>query len=168
MKMRRLAVSSVVLASFVAVLTGPVWWPGGSARAALAPTIAVIPVSGIVVGQPESVAFSGQAQISSELVLDTSHFNKPPSVILIVDLSGVSGRGRSSEARYVVGGDGTTMFRQLASTDTIEIPFPFSRGTSMGTSSVRTGVASFALSFDLQTGAITSGTANIASPSFPY
>jgi len=169
MKIRRLSVSPVVLSFLVAVLSGLLWWAGTPARAAFAPTVALIPVSGTVSGQPESVRFSGQARVSSELVLDTSRTRPPhpPSVILIIDLSGVSGTGSSSEARYAVGGDGTPVFRQLASTDTIQIPFPFTRGTSMGTSSVRTGVASFALSFDTNTGAITKGTATVATPNFP-
>jgi hypothetical protein len=172
MKMRPLSVSPVVLSFVVVVLSGLVWWAGTPARAAFAPTVAFIPVSGIVSGQPESVKFSGQAQVSSELVLDTSHFNKPPSVILIIDLSNVSGTGSSTGTRYTAGGNGTSVFRQLFSTDTVEITFPFSRGTTMsvssaGMSSVRSGVVTFALSFDTNTGAITNGTATIAAPSFP-
>ena len=169
MKIPRLSVTPVVLSFLVVTLSGLMWWAGTPARAAYAPTIALIPVSGSVSGQPESVRFSGQARVSSELVLDTSTTRPPhpPSVILIIDLSGVSGTGSSSEARYTVGGDGTPVFRQLAGTDTVEIPFPFSRGTSMGMSSVRTGVASFALSFDTNTGAITKGTATVAAANFP-
>src|SRR6267154_1580569 len=169
MKIPRLSVTPVVLSFLVVTLSGLMWWAGTPARAAYAPTIALIPVSGSASGQPESVRFSGQARVSSELVLDTSTTRPPhpPSVILIIDLSGVSGTGSSSEARYTVGGDGTPVFRQLASTDTVEIPFPFSRGTSMGVSSVRSGVASFALSFDTNTGAITNGTATVAAPNFP-
>jgi hypothetical protein len=169
MKIRRLSVSTVVLSFLVVVASGWVWWASTPARAAFAPTVALIPVSGTVSGQPESVRFSGQARISSELVLDTSKTRPPhqPSVILIIDLSGVSGTGSSTGARYTAGGDGTPVFRQLASTDTVEIAFPFSRGTSMGISSVRTGVASFALSFDTNTGAITKGTATVAAPNFP-
>lgn len=167
MKISRLSVGSV-LWFLVVVVSGLLWWAGTPARAAFAPTIAYVPVSGIVSGQPESVSFSGQAQVSSELVLDTSHFNKPPSVILTVDLSNVSGIGSSTGARYSAGGRGTSVFRRLVSSDTVEITFPFSRGTTMSTSSVRTAVASFALSFDLNTGAITKGTATVAAPYFPY
>jgi hypothetical protein len=169
MKIRRLPFGALVGSFFAVVLSGLLWWAGTPARAAFAPTVALVPVSGTVSGQPESVRFWGQARVSSELVLDTSRTRPPhpPSVILIIDLSGVSGTGSSSEARYTVGGDGTPVFRQLASTDTVQIPFPFSRGTSMGTSSVRTGVASFALSFDTNTGAITKGTATVAAPNFP-
>ena len=173
MKTRRLSVTPVVLSLFVVILSGLAWWAGTPARAAFAPTIALIPVSGIVTGQPESVKFSGQVQVSSELVLDTSKFNVPPAVILIIDLSKVSGTGSSTGAKYTAGGDGTPVYRQLVSNDTVEITFPFSRGTTMsvsstGFSAVRSGVATFALGFDTNTGAITKGTANIASPAFPY
>ena len=173
MKIHRVSVTPLVLSLFVVVLTGLVWWAGPSARAALAPTIALIPVSGIVTGQPESVKFSGQAQVSSELVLDTSRFHVAPAVILIIDLSKVTGTGSSTGAKYTAGGDGTPVYRQLVSNDTVEITFPFSRGTAMSVSStglpsVRSGVATFALSFDTNTGAITKGTASIASPAFPY
>ena len=173
MKTRRSSVSPVVMLFLVVVLSGVAWWAGTPARAAFAPTIALIPVSGIVTGQPESVKFSGQAQVSSELVLDTSKFNVPAAVILTIDLSNVSGTGSSTGAKYVAGGNGTNLYRPLASADTVEITFPFSRGTTMsvsstGFSAVRSGVATFALSFDTNTGAITKGTANIASPAFPY
>ena len=173
MKTLRLSVTHIVLSLFVVVLSGLAWWAGTPARAAFAPTIVLIPVSGIVTGQPESVKFSGQAQVSSELVLDTSKFNLPPAVILIVDLSSVSGIGSSTGAKYVAGGNGTNVYRRLVSADTVEITFPFTRGTTMsvsstGLSSVRSGVVTFALNFDMNTGAITKGTANIAGPAFPY
>jgi hypothetical protein len=174
MKTLRLSGTPIVLSLFAVVLSGVLWWGGTPARAAFAPTVALIPVSGIVSGQPESVRFSGQARVSSELVLDTSRTRPPhpPSVILIIDLSGVSGTGSSTEAKYTAGGDGTPVFRPLASADTVEITFPFSRSTTMsvsstGMSSVRSGVATFALSFDTNTGAITKGTATVAAPSFP-
>ena len=172
MKTLRLSVTPVVLSLFALVLSGLLWWAGTPARAAFAPTIAPIPVSGIVTGQPESVKFSGQAQVSSELVLDTSKFNLPPAVILSFDLSGVSGTGSSSGAKYTAGGNGTSAYRRLFSTDTVEITFPFSRGTTMsvtstGLASVRSGVVTFALSFDTITGAITKGTATVATPYFP-
>ena len=168
MKMRRLSASPFVLSFLVLILSGMIWWADTPARAAFAPTIAFIPTAGIVTGQPESVKFSGRAQVSSEMVLDTSKFNVPPAVILTFDLSNVSGIGSSSGAKYVAGGSGTSVYRRLASNDTVEITFPFSRGTITSTTSSRSGVASFALSFDLNTGAITSGTANIAGPAFPY
>jgi hypothetical protein len=172
MKIHRLSVSRILLSFLVVALSGLVWWAGTPARAASAPTIALIPVSGTVSGQPESVRFSGQARVSSELVLSISSTSRTrplhlPAVILIIDLSSVSGTGSSSGAKYAAGGDGTPVIRQLASADTVEITFPFSRGASTAMSSVRTGVASFALNFDTNTGAITKGTATVAAPNFP-
>jgi hypothetical protein len=167
MKMLRLPVTPVVLSLLVVVLTGLVWWAGPPvARAASVPNIALIPVSGIVSAQPESVAFSGQAQVSSELELDTSKFATPPHVLLTVDLSKVSGTGSSTGAKYAAR-SGEIQRRLLVSTDTLEITFPFFRATTTGTSAAQSGVASFALSFDLNTGAITSGTATVAAPNFP-
>jgi len=166
MKMHR-SLARIVVSLLVVTLSGLAWWAGVSATPVNAPITTVIAVSGIVSGQPESVRFSGQARISSELVVDTSQFHLPPAVILTIDLSNVSGTGSSTTARYVVGGSGENLFRQLASADTLEITFPFSRGTTMGMSGVRTGVVTLALSFDLNTGAITSGTGSIAAPNFP-
>lgn len=167
MKMRRLSVSPVLLSFLVVVLSGLVWWAGTPARAASAPTIALVPVWGIVSGNPENVVFSGQAQVSSELVHDSSRFHKPTSVNLIIDLSNVSGTGSSTGAKYAAGGKETSVFRRFVSTDTVEITFPFSRGETMSMASVRTAVASFALTFDLNTGAITKGMGNITAPNFP-
>jgi len=167
MRMRPVPVVPAVLSFLVVVLSGLVLLVGGPARAASVPTVALIPTSGIVSGQPESVKFSGQAQVSSELVVDTSKFKVPPAVILTFDLSNVTGTGSATGAKYAVGGKGTNVYRQLVSADTVEITFPFSRGTAVSTSSVRSGVVSFTLSFDLTTGAITKGTASIVAPNFP-
>src|ERR687895_696327 len=61
---------------------------------ALATSSAVgVPIRGIVSGEPESVAFSGQAQIKSRLVRDPD-FSRP-SLLLTIDLSSVSGVGSS-------------------------------------------------------------------------
>lgn len=166
MKMLRLSVTPVVLSLFVVVLSGLAWWAGAPASAATTST-ALIPVSGTVSGLPESVVFSGQARVSSNLVLDTSRFATPPHILLTIDLSNVSGTGSSTGAKYVAGGNGTDVRRLLVSADTVEITFPFSQGTTMGMSSVRSGVMSFALSFDLTTGAITKGTGTVAAPYFP-
>jgi hypothetical protein len=168
MKMRR--PSAVVLSLLVAALSlasGLAWWPVPAARAASAPTIALIPVSGIVTGQPESVAFSCLARVSSRLVLDTSRFYTPPHVLLSIDLSKLSGTGSLTGAKYVAGGNESDVRILLVHADTVEITFPFSQGTTMSTSSARSGILSFALSFDLDTGAITSGTGAVSSPYLP-
>src|SRR5258706_6288358 len=131
MKIRRLSVSPVVLSFLVAVLSGLLWWAGTPARAAFAPTVALIPVSGTVSGQPESVRFSGQARVSSELVLDTSRTPPPPppSVIPFIHPSGVSRTRASRQGRGARGGGGTPPVCERALTHTVPNPFPFPPGT---------------------------------------
>src|SRR2546427_13147306 len=107
MKTLRLSVTRIVLLLFAVVVSGLAWWAGTPARAAFAPTVALIPVSGIVDGQPEGIKFSGQAQVSSELVLDTSIFNILPSVILTVAMTCMPGTGSSGSARQTARGHGT-------------------------------------------------------------
>jgi hypothetical protein len=167
MNMRRLSVSPIVLLLVVMLLSEPIFRAGTPARAASALTIALIPVFGIVRGNPENVVFSGQAQVSSELVQDSSRFHKPASVNLSIDLSNLTGTGSSTGALYTAESKDTSVFRRLASTDTVEITFPFSKGSTMGMDSVRTAVASFALTFDLNTGAITKGTATVGAVDAP-
>jgi hypothetical protein len=163
--MRNEALSLLVAA--LSLLSGLAWGPVPAASAASAPTIALIPVSGIVTGQPESVAFSGQARVSSRLVLDTSRFSTPAHVLLSIDLSKVSGTGSLSGAKYLAAGNESDVRLLLVRADTVEITFPFSQGTRMSTASARSGILSFALSFDLDTGAITSGTGTVSSPYLP-
>src|SRR2546428_9735224 len=108
MKTLRLSVTRIVLLLFAVVVSGLAWWAGTPARAAFAPTIVLIPVSGIVTGHPQSVKVSGQAQVSRELGLATGKFNLPPAVILIVNLSAVSGSGSSTGATDGAGCSVTT------------------------------------------------------------
>jgi hypothetical protein len=121
-----------------------------------------VSIKGIVTGQPESVSFSGQAQIASRLVQDPDFGN--PVLLLTIDLSSVSGVGQSTKAKYVVPSQELVQ-RHLAPSHDVEITFPFVRSGTDGLSA-RTGVARFALSFDPSTGAVTSATGKVASPSF--
>jgi hypothetical protein len=131
---------------------------------ALASSSAVgVPIRGIVSGEPESVAFSGQAQIKSRLVRDPD-FNRP-SLLLTIDLSSVSGVGSSTSASYVIPAKELVQ-RRLAASDQVEITFPFMKSRSTDLTAVRSGVASFALEFDVNTGAVTSAKGSVASPSF--
>jgi len=98
------------------------------------------------------------------------HQNPPtPStvVILIIDLSGVSGTGSSSEARYASGvmeppysGSSPAPIRSRSLSRSLGA-HPWGRLRCARAS------ASFALSFDTNTGAITKGTATVAAPNFP-
>jgi hypothetical protein len=121
-----------------------------------------VSIRGVVTGQPESVSFSGQAQIGSRLVRDPD-FGRPV-LLLTIDLTGVSGVGQSTRAKYVIAGPEVVQ-RHFATSRSVEVTFPFMRSGSDG-SSARTGVASFDLSFDSSTGAVTSAIGKVASPSF--
>lgn len=121
----------------------------------------LVPVKGTVSGQPESVVFSGEAKIVSRLAKDPD-FNQP-RLVLSIDLSGVSGVGSSSRAKYVVTGPELVQ-RRLAASHAVEFTFPFTRSGSAEVP--QTGVASFTLGFDTATGAVTSASGGLTSPNF--
>jgi hypothetical protein len=129
--------------------------------AAQQPGAALVPVAGIVSGAPESVSFSGQARIQSRLVPDPD-FGRP-SLLLTIDLSNVSGVGSSTKAVYSVATQELVQ-RRLAGSHVVTITFPFSK--TSGAAVVRSAVASFALDFDVNTGAVTNASGNVATPNF--
>jgi hypothetical protein len=153
---------------------------GGAPAAHAADT--VVPIAGIVSGQPESVSFSaqslttsalttsgqtesvsfsGQALINSRLVPDPD-FGRP-SILLRIDLSGLSGVGSSTSARYVVSNQELVQ-RRLAGSHVVVINFPFT--ASNGAGAPQSAVASFTLDFDLNTGAITNAAGTVVTPNF--
>jgi hypothetical protein len=146
-----------VFAALAALAAGLTAWGGAAAQ-----STALVPVKGTVSASPESVVFTGQAKIVSRLAKDPD-FNKP-RLVLTIDLSGVSGVGSSSHAKYVVTGPELVQ-RPLAASHTVAFTFPFAKSGSGDLP--QTGVASFALGFDLSTGAITSASGGLASPNFP-
>jgi hypothetical protein len=107
---------------------------------------------------PEKVVFSGQARVKSRRVLDPD-FGEP-KIILFIDMSGISGLGSSSGATYVVASQ-EILIQPLAASQKLEIIFPFAKSMADPLPLVRTGVASFALNVDVNTGVVTaaSGTA---------
>jgi len=160
MKPRRSVLARVVLSLLVAMLGGLL---GGTS--ALADSSVAIAISGTVDGSPESVYVSGLAQITSTFVKANPKFNHPPFVILSFDLHNVTGKGLSTGASYVITSQ-DEMMRRLVASDLVQITFPFYPNGSGGFRSARTGVASFTLSFDVTTGALTGGTATVTTPSF--
>jgi hypothetical protein len=170
MKMRQTLLTPAALS----VLLALAWTPASAQNAVMlsAPvttsslttlSVSGVSIKGIVGGQPESVSFSGQAQISSRLVQDPD-FGRPV-LLLTVNLSTVSGVGSSTKATYVIATQELVQ-RHVAPSHEVEVTFPFMKSGSTDTSSARTGVASFAFSFDTNTGAVTSATGKVASPAF--
>src|SRR5437667_76769 len=114
-------------------------------------------------GAPERVYVSGVAQITSRLMKTGAKFNHPRSVMLSIDLHSVSGQGLSTGATYVTESQ-EEVLRPLVASDQVEITFPlYSEGLG-GLTSARAGLASFTLTFDVGTGALTGGTATISTP----
>ena len=169
-----------VLRSLVVAMMGTALWWGAtsaSAQATIAAsttsstsssstttttaTAALVPIRGIVSGSPESVSFSGQAQINANVVTDPD-FGAPPTVVLSIDLGKVTGVGASSGKTYVTSSQGT-LNRRLTAADTVQFTFPFTSSGGSAMSS-RIGVASFTLSFNVDTMRLTGATAQIASP----
>lgn len=164
MKTRRLLFTPVVLALLVEVLGGLVW--GSTPALAAAPTTTLnIPIAGTVTYGPESVALSGRALIRTIPVTDPT-FGGPPGVVLSVNLLTVTGVGLSTGTRFVATGENnlTRLFRPA---DTIEVTFPFFPVGTRGTTSARSGLVTFNLTFDGISGALTGAIGNVTTPVFP-
>src|SRR5213593_3830162 len=154
MKTRRPMFVHAVIALLVAMLGGLL----GDSRPARADSSVAVAVFGTVDGAPERVYVSGVAQITSRLMKTGAKFNHPRSVMLSIDLHEVSGQGLSTGATYVVTGQDEVL-RQLVASDLVEITFPLYPDEPGGFTSARAGLASFTLTFDVSTGALTGGTA---------
>jgi hypothetical protein len=167
MNIRKALLEVGVLTVAVAVAAGALWVGEAPAQTATTTTSvqrawnsSLVSVRGIVSGSPESVSFSGSAKVGTRLAPDPDFGS--PSLILSIDLSGVSGVGSSSGAKYVISGPEIVQKRHAAVQD-IEITFPFVKSGMTGMSA-RSGVASFGLTVDLTTGAVTSASGSISTP----
>ena len=124
-------------------------------------TSALVTVKGSVVGAPETVNFSGQAKVSARVVTDPD-FGGQPTVVLSIDMSGVSGTGASTGKKYVVSAQ-ETMNRHLNAADLVQVTFPFYQSGASGTTA-RIGAASFSLGYNVGTLKLTGASGQIVSP----
>ena len=124
-------------------------------------TSALVTVKGSVMGAPETVNFSGQAQVKANVVTDPD-FGAQPTVVLTIDMSNVTGVGASTGKKYVVSGQ-ETMNRRLNAADLVQVTFPFYPSGASPTSS-RIGSASFSLGYNVSTMSLTGASGQIASP----
>jgi len=170
MKTGRLLFTPGVLSLGVAIAASVV--PGSPASAQTATTrptpatttttstAALVSVNGIVSGVPESVSFSGQAQLKANVVTDPD-FGSPPTLVLSIDLSKVTGVGSSTGKKYVTSNQ-ETLTRRLSAAETLQVTFPFYPSGDSASPSV--GMASFNLSFDVNTLKLTGASGAIATP----
>jgi hypothetical protein len=164
MKTRRTLSTPAVLSILILSSAG-LAAAGAFAQTALVPTSSVVSIAGTVTGLPESVYFTGPAQISTRpapgrIAGATAH------VVVSIDLRQLSGRGLSTGATYVSSGQ-ANLTRLFAASDLIELTFPFYQSGAAADSPARTGVATFALAYDVTTGALTAAVATIAAPHLP-
>lgn len=164
MKSRRPRFTLFVLTLLVGIVGSPLWGDTPALAQSLTSSL-TIPIAGTVNGLTESVSLSGSAEIVSTLVLDPL-LGTLPRELISIKLINVSGLGLSTGTSYVATGE-DVLLRLLATSDLIEITFPFYPDTPDGASSARSALASITLNFDLLTGALTGGTAGFSTPSFP-
>jgi hypothetical protein len=124
-------------------------------------TSALVSVKGALIGTPENVNFSGQAQVKANVVTDPD-FGSQPTVVLSIDMSNVTGVGASTGKKYVVSAQ-ETLNRRLNATDLVQVTFPFyaSGGSPLAS---RVGSASFSLGYNVSTLKLTGASGQIASP----
>jgi len=129
---------------------------------ALAPSTVSIPIAGTVFGLPESVFFSGTAQITVRPA-ESDVPGTAPRMIVSIDLGDLTGKGLSTGNVYVTGGL-INLTRRLVPGDVIQATIPFFVRGAAPTARGRTAVASFSFDYDITTGALTSARGAFAAP----
>jgi hypothetical protein len=172
MKTRRLMFAPGVLSLGAAIVAGAVLGPPASAQTAATTTTsakttttatsAVVSVNGIVSGMPESVSFSGQAQLKANVVTDPD-FGSPPTLLLSIDFSKVTGVGSLTGKKYVTSNQ-EVLTRRMSASDTVQATFPFYLSGDSSMASSRVAAASFNLSFNVDTLKLTGASGEIVSP----
>ncbi|MFL6572319.1 MAG: hypothetical protein ACJ8G4_11235 [Burkholderiales bacterium] len=179
MKVHRALLKGSALAMAAAVAGGALWVAQAPAQvsataaqtdmtaAMLAPSAvmrpwntSVVSVSGIVSGSPESVSFSGTATIGTRLAPDPDFGS--PSLVVSIDLTGVSGVGSSTRTKYVISGPEIVQ-KRLVPSYAVDITFPFYKSGTMGTAGARSGQATFSFNVDSATGAVNGAIGSINS-----
>ena len=149
----------------VAMLVAGVAYHPASAADAMYTTMVAIgspaaPLAAAARGSGERVVFTGRAKVKSRIARDPDFGES--KLLLFIDLRAVSGRGASSRARYVIPSQAIVL-RPLAVSHQVELTFPFAKKATAPLSVTRTGVASFALQVDINTGAVMAASGTAAS-----
>ena len=118
----------------------------------------MIAYSGTVDGPPEAVALNGFVRVATQVVRDPD-FGKPPIVLLTIDVSGITGVGLVTGAKYVTSGD-QQLIRPLVAVDVVDVTFAVFPGTRGGSARARSALASLTLVYDTGSGALTTGAAS--------
>jgi hypothetical protein len=133
-----------------------------SSLEAMPPSTVAVPIAGTVFGLPESVFFSGTAQITVRPAEGDAP-GAAPRMVVSIDLGDLTGKGLSTGKAYLTGGL-IKVTRRLVRGDVIQATIPFFLRGSGPAAPGRTAVASFSFDYDITTGALTSARAALAAP----
>jgi hypothetical protein len=103
-------------------------------------------------GNTERIEFTGNAKLTSALDRDTA--NKRPTVELVVDLTGITGKCADTGTSYTIAAQDIVTLPHKNNLQ-IDVVFPMVPSVDAPLSAVRTGLASFAVNVDIATGNIT-------------
>ena len=156
---RRPALAARCLPTLWAAIVAPALCLGSTPASAPVTTL-MVPIAGTIDGQPESVAFSGRAQVKARVLFGTS-----AKVELSVDLGQMVGIGTSTGNTYVTATQ-EILNRPLTVADLFDVTFTFVPAGG-GSESARIGTANFNLGFDIDSGRLIGAEAEVVSPDFP-
>ena len=161
--------TAVIVALLVGMSGGLLWGapPAGTPSLVISIAGTVDPMVDAVGGPQESVAFKGQARLTSRLVMDTT-----PGIVLTIDILNANGKGLTTNKVYKASGtDQVYRTLILQSSDTIEMTLPFFPAAGGPSDVIDTSppvaLATFILSFDTGTGEILAASGTIGTPNFP-
>jgi hypothetical protein len=162
MKIPLVSLAASIRPLLIAALASCVLMPAWAADAMKTTMVALSGVTAAPApaGSAEVVVFSGQVTVKTRLALDTDFGES--KLVLFIDMSGVSGVGSASGASYMVRSQ-DVLIRPLATSQQLELTFPFFKSMSDTLASTRTGMAQIALNVDTTTGMVTSAAATMVS-----
>ena len=161
--------TAVIVALLVGMSGGLLWGapPAGTPSLVIEIAGTVDPNADLVGGPQESIAFKGQARLTSHLVIDTT-----PGIVMTIDILKANGKKLTTNTAYKASGtDQVYRTRILQSSDTIEMTLPFFPAAGGPPDVIDTSppvaLATFTVSFDTGTGAILAASGTIGTPNFP-
>ena len=125
----------------------------------------LIPISIKLAAKPESLLVSGTVRIKCSRIEDPD-FRAAAHVAVSVDLSGLTARGVSSGAVYVIAPGELVLWRPLAANDVLQPSVAFYRSGD-ALSSAQTAQVSLSLTYDVTTGKLTTGSVSLGTITSP-
>ncbi|WP_044872349.1 hypothetical protein [Pseudomonas sp. LFM046] len=122
----------------------------------------IVPIAGTLTTPTEDINIKGQARIRSTSFSDPD-FNGAAGVLLVIDFLNVLGVGATSGTRFLAHGENQVV-RELRPTDVVELTFPMTPVGARPTVAAISVLATFQLTFDVDSGQMTAATASFSTP----